>query len=1378
MTSWGKLHTVLVGFCASLLMHTAVAHDFGGDSAGDPPPGPPEPPPCERSDSASCDSDCSSEGDPIRTYDGIFYLINTDLEVGSSYPIRLVRRFDGRSEFDNALGYGWAFDHDRRLFEYPDGSVLIRSGCGRRDTFVFTGGAYVTPRDAPQGSLKEHGDGSYTFTYANGKRDEFDADGRLVAVVNRKGQRHRLSYDERGRLPLTGTSPYSIDPSKPMVVAYQPRLTRIEELGADGVFTGAAVEFFYNEQSGRLTHVIASDGRRIDYRHDEWQSATRGNLVEVSGLDNYRDSFKYEDPADAHRISSLQQGAGAVWVSNTYDDDGRVIKQIEGQNVIELDYVEIGTTQITETVKSASGAVLDIRKRTYEFDEAGYLQKRIDALGNEFRQVYNDNKDRIRTENWEKQGDDLTLLTATDYTYNGQAQKTSASTTLASGELITQRWTYDNGWLASEEQVSSQDPDKVFRTEYTFVRDAQGIPTNIATIKQRKDDNTDAVTTLTYCNGEAGCPDSALVKQIDGPRTDVQDIVTFTYYDNIDQSGCDTGGNCYRKGDLKKITDPLDHTKEFLSYDITGKPTQTLDANDLRVNYRYHPRGWLLEETQLGSDDNSSDDDIVTLYDYDDRGNVTKVTESDGNSLVFSYDQRNRLTQVEDAEGSKIKYTLDSQGNHLKTEIVDRDGNLKQTSSGIYDQLNRLKQRLGAEQQTTSYTYDGMGRLALFTDALSVKTQYRYDGLGRLAESIEDAEGLAASSKFAYDATGRITEVIDPRNNSTLYEYDLAGNLLKLVSPDTGTSTHVYDTAGNLTSSTDARGIVSKLTYDALNRLTSIDYPASPSEKATFTYDSIEGGNKGRGRLTGYSNDAGSTVLTYDALGRITQQGDTIAGLDFTTGYGYDSEGRVTSITYPSGRIVSYIRGALGRIAKVTIQDNAEAEAQTILSNIQYDSMMGIGSMEYGNGTTQSYGYDQDGRLQSIDASGIGNIQSQTYTYDLVSNITGITDNLDSSKNQVFIYDDLYRLTDGSFTAGQDTFTYDLVGNRTQQTFTESGQSPVGTTYGYESNSNRLKAKGGQAWELDDAGNTISSGDGAYEYTYNHANRLKTYSEDGTLKGTYYYNAIGQRVRTDKAEDSLLHYSLTGQYLGETNLSAGGAVHRQIDYIYLGDMPVAQIETRLSAGQVQSTTLTYLHSDHLNTPRIGTNDSAIVWRWDSDAFGQAEPNADPDGDFNLVEVNLRFPGQIKGEEAPHYYNYFRDYEPITGRYLQSDPIGLRGGINTYSYVLNNPLRYFDPLGLFPDWLDKAKKNRQKNTYTEHRTQHPKEHDEIFNPTKKQNKQKREKKQLNDICKEYGIDDRDDFGDFLEEWKPDNGYRGGDTLPYDVLRDVAKEYKGI
>lgn len=110
--------------------------------------------------------------------------------------------------------------------------------------------------------------------------------------------------------------------------------------------------------------------------------------------------------------------------------------------------------------------------------------------------------------------------------------------------------------------------------------------------------------------------------------------------------------------------------------------------------------------------------------------------------------------------------------------------------------------------------------------------------------------------------------------------------------------------------------------------------------------------------------------------------------------------------------------------------------------------------------------------------------------------------------------------------------------------------------------------------------------------------------------------------------------------------------------------------------------ITYITTDHLNTPRIGTDEqSNIVWRWDSDAFGQAQPDKDPDNDTNKRNIRLRFPGQHKDSESGLYYNWNRYYDPNTGRYITSDPIGLDGGFNTYAYVNGNSINFIDPLGL-------------------------------------------------------------------------------------------------
>ena len=111
--------------------------------------------------------------------------------------------------------------------------------------------------------------------------------------------------------------------------------------------------------------------------------------------------------------------------------------------------------------------------------------------------------------------------------------------------------------------------------------------------------------------------------------------------------------------------------------------------------------------------------------------------------------------------------------------------------------------------------------------------------------------------------------------------------------------------------------------------------------------------------------------------------------------------------------------------------------------------------------------------------------------------------------------------------------------------------------------------------------------------------------------------------------------------------------------------------------------LYFLHTDHLNTPRLVTDETKkVVWRNSplTEPFGMSPVEEDPDGDGNNFTLNLRFPGQYADKETNTNYNYFRDYNPLTGRYLQSDPIGLQGGINTYGYVGGNPLSYTDPTG--------------------------------------------------------------------------------------------------
>jgi RHS repeat-associated protein len=148
-------------------------------------------------------------------------------------------------------------------------------------------------------------------------------------------------------------------------------------------------------------------------------------------------------------------------------------------------------------------------------------------------------------------------------------------------------------------------------------------------------------------------------------------------------------------------------------------------------------------------------------------------------------------------------------------------------------------------------------------------------------------------------------------------------------------------------------------------------------------------------------------------------------------------------------------------------------------------------------------------------------------------------------------------------------------------------------------------------------------------------------------------------------------YDQEGHLLGEYN--ASGVVQ---EFVWLGDLPVAVI-----VGSVASPLPLLAYADHLNAPRVLIDKTdAARWRWISEPFGTTQPEQAPAG-LSPITFNLRFPGQYYDSESGLNYNYFRDYDGTTGRYAQSDPIGLEGGINTYAYVGGNPLSFVDPNGL-------------------------------------------------------------------------------------------------
>lgn len=235
-------------------------------------------------------------------------------------------------------------------------------------------------------------------------------------------------------------------------------------------------------------------------------------------------------------------------------------------------------------------------------------------------------------------------------------------------------------------------------------------------------------------------------------------------------------------------------------------------------------------------------------------------------------------------------------------------------------------------------------------------------------------------------------------------------------------------------------------------------------------------------------------------------------------------------------------------------------------------------------------------------------------------------------------YDVLDRLThedaDGLITDRD----YDANGNR----LSESGA--VDRSHRYQPASNRLGSIDDMAVEHDAAGNRVNDRDGARRFEYNAAGRLARVYENDVLIATYTYNALGQRTRKETPNGiTLFHYDLRGHLIGETTES-GQPIR---DLIWMDNAPVAQITNDGTAEQ-----LVYLHTDHLTTPRSATDHAQrTVWRWEVDAFGSSAAQEDPDNDGQVTQVMLRFPGQYHDAETGWYYNYFRYYEPDTGRYV-------------------------------------------------------------------------------------------------------------------------------
>lgn len=1193
----------------------------------------------------------------------------------------------------NSIGAHWRDNFDRSIENLTDGTssmATVFRPDGKEVAFQKVSGIWTADADIHD-TLLENDDSqgnvaSWTYFDAAAQQIEtYNATGLLTSIEDLNGQATTLAYSD------ATTSP-SIAPAPGLLITVTgPR--------------GRQLQFFYNASS-QITQVSLPDGGTLAYAYD-----TSGNLTQVTYPDGHTRAYKYDESSNApsgfpNLLTGIIDADGNRYADIHYDSQGRAISsQLGGiANLVQVAY-NSGTTTVTWPlgVQSNLGFTIPLGRMRVSSNSQpcgpscnqSAASQTWDADGNpasstDFNGIataYTYDADGLQTQRIDAQGTPVqrTINTTWDTVWRNPLERTRLD---ASGALSAKTdWVYNSrGQLLARCEA---DTTVAGAAGYTCTN--TGTPP--AGVRRW---------TYTYCDAVGGqCPLIGLLLSVDGPRTDVSDVTQYAYYPSTDESGCGTPGSaCHRVGDLWTVTDALGRVTTTASYDKDGRPTEVIDPNGLVTTFTYTPRGWLQTRTVAGA---------TTTIDYDAVGNIIKVTQADGVFNTYAYDNAHRLIGIGDALGNHVGFTLDAVGNRIaENTYAAGSGTPARSLSRVYNNLGELVQALDAYGHATSYAYDGDGNRTGVTNALGVATHASYDALSRLAQTVRNYLGTDpatanTTTSFAYDSRDNVSQVTDPDGLATDYYHDGLNDLGQLLSPDTGTTNYTYDAAGNRISKTDARGVISTYAYDALNRLTSISYPTA-SQDVYYHYDepgSVTGCSASYpvGHLTRMVDSSGSTTYCYDDHGNVTSKRQVIGTDTRTTSYAYNAADRLTAIGYPDGASVAYTRDADGRIASVAAT-SATGVTTTVVTAINYLPFGPASSYAFGDGQTQTKTFDQDYRPTGVVSTPL----YLQYTLDAIGNPVALQNAPgQTSPVESYAYDPLDRLqqVDDVTGAPWQSYSYDKTGDR----LTKS-TAGIGTdSYQFQSGTHRLINITGaepSARAMDANGNTtgLQASGGIYGFGYDDSDRFTLVRQGGSTVETYAINGRGERV--SKTVPGVRHtppvchavpyqssgivcksptgvvtdfvYDGSGQLLGEKT----GSVSR--DYIWAGNILVAALDNPAQGGD----TIHYVYTDSLGTPRaVTTQSGTLVWDWPNtqNPFGERAASG------NGYTFNLRFPGQYFDAETGLNYNMFRDYEPGTGRYIESDPIGLLAGPSTYGYVGNGPLVTSDVRGLMfcRDW---------------------------------------------------------------------------------------------
>ncbi len=636
-----------------------------------------------------------------------------------------------------------------------------------------------------------------------------------------------------------------------------------------------------------------------------------------------------------------------------------------------------------------------------------------------------------------------------------------------------------------------------------------------------------------------------------------------------------------------------------------------------------------------------------------------------------------------------------------------------------YDVLNRRTTYTEIDRVTTSneldttYGYDSRGNLVWMVNAEGDPTRWTFDAAGRMTKkevalatgATEEDFTSAIVTEWGFDENDRLTSHNDDAGNESTWTYDDLDRPTELKYPDLEKITYEYDDNGNVTKTTDAAGNVIDDTYDDNSRRTSRSVTRATgflgTTSETFTYD-------GLGRMTLAQDNDYKVEFTYGVIGLSSQVYEEKQCYATGTPYQkivkktYDAAGNKLTELYPNNLDLDYTWNDINRLSTVTDGTNT-------IASYSYIGMR-VKDIEFQNGTTSTYSYTGF-------RSEVERIHHETSTPTTILDLQyGYDDNHDrtyerfggtSAVGNAFEYDKARRLTvawmySTNVTAPSSNpytkkieYTMDDDGNRSSVKATPYGQSA--TTTGYtDNNLNQYTVVGGTNRSHDDNGNLTD--DGTLDFEYDYKNQIVRVKQATTTVVEYKYDALGRRVEKD-VDGDVERYIYSGHetvnvYDGSDVIQKSFVFGQVIDEILM--LEQADVLDFDEDSNTTETTRSFYHVNALGSVMEITEmdeDVAVSYRYDP--YGavtiirnSTQQSSDPLG--NPWMYTARF---MDAETGLYYYRA-RAYSPVTGRFLQRDPLGYGDSANLYEYVRSSPTGMVDPMG-----MESRRTGRERNHQT-------------------------------------------------------------------------------